>query len=101
MQSSGTGTSGATSSNGTSSTVQTDLTSLGQALSSGDLNAAQSAFAKLRSDMQAARVQGMQVQGAHHGRHHHHHAARQSSSTDSSATSATTSATGSTLNLLA
>ena len=46
--------------------VQSALQALGQALSSGNLSAAQSAFATLQQDMQNAAQ-------AHH--HHHHHLA--------------------------
>lgn len=49
--------------------VQGALSSLGQALSSGNLEAAQSAFANLQQDMQAARS-GQSGQTHHH--HHHH-----------------------------
>jgi len=44
--------------------IDTDFTALGQALQSGDLNAAQNSFSQLQQDMQTV------SQG-----HHHHHAA--------------------------
>ncbi len=56
--------SSASSSSSTSSSnpISTDLTSLGNALNSGNLSAAQTSFSQLEKDMQA--------QG---GGHHHHH----------------------------
>ncbi|MGD0626086.1 MAG: hypothetical protein ABSB32_15380 [Thermodesulfobacteriota bacterium] len=50
----------------------TDFSALGKALQSGDLSAAQTAFAKLQQDTQS-------VQGHHH--HHHHKASASTQST--------------------
>jgi hypothetical protein len=47
-------------------TIQSDLSAVGQALSSGNLTAAQSAFATLQQDMQSAQQSGQ----SHHHRHH-------------------------------
>jgi hypothetical protein len=57
-----------TSSNTSTSgnTISTDFASLGQALQSGNISSAQSAFAQLQAAMQA-----QQSSGHHH--HHHHH----------------------------
>jgi DNA-binding FadR family transcriptional regulator len=72
--------------------IQDDFAALGKALNSGDLNAAQSAFSQLQSDMQAAGPNGASggVHSAHHGHHHRH----VSSTPDSDGTT-TTSSTGS------
>lgn len=74
--------SAASSSNGTSS-ITSDLSTLGQAIQSGDLTGAQNDFSKLMQDMQA-------IGGGHH--HHHHHKASASSqdATIASATGSTT-----------
>lgn len=62
----------------------TDFSALAKALQSGDLSAAQTAFAKLQQDTQS-------VQGHHH---HHHHKA--SASTQSTASTTSSSSVGST-----
>jgi hypothetical protein len=81
-------TSATTATSGTSSTsnpIATDMQSLAQALQSGNLSAAQAAFAKLQQDSSSS----SQVQGHHH---HHHHGGNSSSSSTSSASTATTPA---------
>jgi hypothetical protein len=72
--------------------IQSDFAALGQALSSGDLSGAQSAFAKLQTDMQAAVQNNASgaVQSTHHGHHHHRHASS-ASDTDSSTADQTAS----------
>jgi hypothetical protein len=76
--------------------LQNDWQTLGNALNSGSLSQAQSAFSQLQSDLQsqfqgqsAAAPQGMQ---AHRGHGHHHH---HSSSSSESSTSSTTDTAGS------
>lgn len=59
------GATGGQNDNSKNNPVATDFQNLSQALSSGDLSSAQSAFAKLQQDMQA-------MQGGHRGHHHHH-----------------------------
>jgi DNA-binding FadR family transcriptional regulator len=84
--------------------IQNDFAALGQALQSGDLNAAQSAFSQLQSDMKAASQNGASgaVQSAHHGHHHHRHASSASDSTSSTSDTASQSApTGSTFSIYA
>jgi len=75
--------------------LQNDFAALGQALSSGDLSTAQSAFSQLQSDMKAAFQNGASgaVQSAHHGHHHHRHVSSASDS-DSSTADQTASASG-------
>jgi hypothetical protein len=68
------------SSNGTSS-ITNDLSTLGQAIQSGNLTSAQNDFSKLMQDMQA-------IGGGHH--HHHHH--KMSASTQDTTTAAATGA---------
>ncbi|MGA2082302.1 MAG: hypothetical protein ABSH53_17075 [Holophaga sp.] len=77
-------------SGGAQSTVNSDLNTLGQALASGNVAAAQQAFQSLQTDLQGA-------QQTHH-HHHHHHLAGGSSegSQDATAQAGTTQATGST-----
>jgi hypothetical protein len=90
--------------------IANDLSTLGQALSSGNLTQAQSAFSQLQTDIQAAQQSGTsQAQNAtqpqkfqtdESHRHHHHHgdeggSSSQSSSSTSSASSAYTSSTSS------
>jgi hypothetical protein len=70
------------------------MSTLSQALASGNLSAAQLAFQSLQSDLQ-----NTQASGATQGHHHHHHpAATQdaSSSTATAAVSGTQAATSST-----
>ena len=88
-------------------TISNDFTALGQALSSGNLSQAQTAFTQLRSDIQTAQqsagtpeslTEGLKalVQGSHH--HHHHHGGGESASQNSTATPATVSTDNSTGN---
>ena len=67
--------------------IQNDFATLGQALSSGDLSGAQTAFSQLQTDMQAAGPNGASggVQSAHHGHHHHGHVSSASDSDSSTA----------------
>ncbi len=62
------------SSSGKNSTLSDDFSSLSQALQSGNVTDAQTAFAKLQTDMQAQKKGG----------HHHHGGAGSSSSSSSS-----------------
>jgi DNA-binding FadR family transcriptional regulator len=108
----GTNTASSTTSttNSTSSQdpILNDFNALGQALSSGNLSQAQSAFAQLQSDVQAAQQStatqaqslSQALKTAVEGHHHHHHgggdhdgggASTQSSSSQSSTTPSTTS----------
>jgi hypothetical protein len=95
------------------SPIANDVAALGQALSSGDLSAAQSDFSKLQKDLQpagqSASASGKSVGSAHHKGHHHH---AEASDSDSSSTATTTTAstatsvssqnsTGGTISLLA
>jgi hypothetical protein len=93
------------------SPVQSDLAALGQALSSGDLSAAQGDFSKLQKDLQPAGQSGgssQSVGSAHRHGHHHHTEASDSDSTATTTdtTPSTTSAnspnsTGGTISLYA
>jgi hypothetical protein len=106
--------SGGQSSNGQQSStgnnpIQNDFAALGQALSSGNLSAAQSDFSQLKTDMQAAGASGASgAQSAHRGHHHRHASSASDSDSDSAAsTASTTSAssqsgsTGSTISVYA
>ena len=78
----------------TSSAVQKDFAALGQALSSGDLSTAQSAFTQLQTDLQAASKSGgaSSAQGlaaAHRG--HRHEEAAASTGTTANQSSSTSS----------
>jgi len=105
------GTNGASSPASTTTTtsgpIANDLNTLGEALNSGSLTQAQSAFSQLQSDVQTAeqanasqaqglnQPQGTSVQGHHH---HHHHGGgsdtQSATSTTGSTASSTTSDTG-------
>lgn len=103
--SSGNTTSAASSTSSTSSTdpIENDLNALGQALSSGNLTQAQSAFSQLQSDIKSAEQsntsqsqspwEGHRAGGHHH--HHHHGGGDWATSSSSSSTSATNSSTSS------
>jgi hypothetical protein len=67
MQRSATSSASANSSAGSDTTLNTDMTALGQALQSGNISSAQDAYAKLQQDL----LSTQQGQGV--GRHHHHH----------------------------
>jgi outer membrane protein assembly factor BamD (BamD/ComL family) len=112
-----TGQSSAATSNSTNSNdpIANDLNALGQALSSGNLTQAQSAFSTLQTDIQAAQQSGAgtsqtqkftRVQKGEE-RHHHHHgggggsSSQSSSSTTSAANSYTSSSTSSTVSVFA
>jgi hypothetical protein len=73
-----TGTSSTASNSG--NTISNDFATLGQALQSGNIASAQSAFAQLQTDMQT-----QQSSGHHH--HHHHGGAGANSSSESTASS--------------
>jgi outer membrane protein assembly factor BamD (BamD/ComL family) len=108
---SGTSTTAAATSATSNDPIANDLSSLSQALTSGNLTQAQSAFSQLQTDIQAAQQSGAsQAQNAtqpqkfqtdESHRHHHHHggddggSSSQSSSSTSSATNAYTSSTNS------
>ena len=77
--------------------IQNDFAALGQALSSGDLSGAQSAFSQLQTDMKAAGSNNASggVQSALHGHHHHRHVSGASDSdSDSSTTDQTANTSG-------
>ncbi len=74
--------------------VQGDLSSLGQALSSGNMSGAQTAFANLQKDAQAAVAS--QTGQTHHHHHHHGGGGEQSAATSLTATSSTTTGSGTT-----
>jgi len=90
--SSSTSASSNTSSNGTSALAD-DFAALGKALQAGNLADAQSAFAKIQSDMKANKG----------GHHHHHHgtSSASSSSTGQSSTSTTEPLENSTISISA
>jgi len=76
--------------------LQNDFAALGQALSSGNLSAAQSAFSQLQTDMQAADANGASgAKSAHHGHHHHHVSSASDSDSSTAGSTASTSSTGS------
>ena len=82
--------------------IQNDFAALGQALSSGDLAGAQTAFSQLQTDMKAAFQNGASggVESAHHG-HHHRHVSSASDSDTGSSTAAQSGTTGNTISLYA
>ncbi len=91
-------TSQSTSSSGTTSPVSSDLTTLANALNTGNLSTAQAAFTQLQKDQQAQSGGG----------HHHHHGgmggavqALVSQLSSSSSSSSSTPTTGQTLNVQA
>ncbi len=106
---SGTSTTATATSATSNDPIANDLSSLSQALTSGNLTQAQSAFSQLQTDIQAAQQSGAsQAQNAtqpqkfqtdESHRHHHHHGGDEggssgpSSSSTSSATNAYTSST--------
>lgn len=106
--------SGTSTSPNTNDPIANDLNALGQALSSGNLSQAQSAFSQLQNDIQAQQSgtsqssnapQGLPVEGRRSEGHHHHHGdwgAQNSSSTTSSANNSyAASNTSSSVNLYA
>jgi len=109
---SGTSTASASTSTSSNDPIANDLSALGQALSSGNLTQAQSAFAQLNTDIQTAEQSGKSQnspQGFRAEEHHHHHhhgdgggSSSQSSSTSNSATNSYTSSnSSSTVNVYA
>ena len=88
-----------TNSTGSSDPIANDFNALGQALSSGNLTQAQSAFAQLQNDVQSARQNAAsQSQGlakalldSTKGHHHHHHGGGGSGSASSASTTTSTS----------
>jgi hypothetical protein len=78
------GNSSSASSSG--NTISNDFAALGQALQSGNITNAQSAFAQLQTDMQA-----QQSSGHHHHHHHHGGAGASGSSTNGQNTVSSTS----------
>jgi DNA-binding FadR family transcriptional regulator len=108
---SGTGTASTTTATSSNDPIANDLSALGQALSSGNLTQAQSAFTQLNTDIQTAEQSGKSQnssQGFRAEEHHHHHhgdgggSSSQSSSTSNSATNSYTSSnSSSTVNVYA
>jgi outer membrane protein assembly factor BamD (BamD/ComL family) len=110
-----TGSSSAATSSSTNSNdpIANDLNALGQALSSGNLTQAQSAFSTLQTDIQAAQQSGAGTSQSQKStrvqkgeeRHHHHHgggggsSSQSSSSTTSAANSYTSNSTSSTVSV--
>jgi hypothetical protein len=80
----------------TQNSIQGDLSAVGSALKSGNLTAAQNAFANLQQGLQSAQ-QGQ----ASHGHHHHHHGGgAQSALTALTSSSAGTTASGNTSSII-
>lgn len=79
---------------GSQNPLSTDLNAVGQALQSGDLSDAQSAFAKLQQDM-------LSVQGHHHYHHHNASVGAESTAPTTSTPIETSENTGSNLNVSA
>jgi hypothetical protein len=79
---------------GSQNPLSTDLNAVGQALQSGDLSDAQSAFAKLQQDM-------LSVQGYHHYHHHNASVGAESTAPTTSTPIETSENTGSSLNVSA
>jgi CubicO group peptidase (beta-lactamase class C family) len=77
-----TATSSAASSSSSTSSITNDLSTLGQAIQSGDLTGAQNDFSKLTQDMQS-------IGGGHHHHHHHKTSAGSQDATLASATGST------------
>lgn len=100
-------TNSATNSSTSADPIANDLTALGQALTSGNLNQAQGAFSQLQSDVQTAQQTAgsqSQSQAPVEGHHHHHHhgggsSSASSTSTTASTNSSTVSATGSNVDI--
>lgn len=103
-----TATSGSSTGSATASPLASDWTALGQALSSGNLQGAQSAFAQLQTDFRAAlqsvadgsssgtlnvRGASASANGAVHHGHHHHHAGGSAASGTVGAGSSTSNST--------
>jgi hypothetical protein len=82
------------SASSSSNPISNDFAALGQALQSGDLNAAQSAFSQLQTDLKAG------ASGSGHVHHGHHHQ-EVSSTPDSQPASSSSGSTNATINLLA
>jgi DNA-binding FadR family transcriptional regulator len=100
-----------TTSTNSNDPIANDLNALGQALSSGNLTQAQSAFTQLNQDIQTAEKSGQaqnsqQSYRAEEHHHHHHHggdggSSSQSSSSSSASNSYTSSNSSSTVNVYA
>jgi len=90
-QNAGTTAPSSTSTQGATS-VSSDLSTLSQALASGNLSAAQLAFQSLQSDLQNTQASGA-TQGHHH--HHHHGAAQNAAATGTTAVTGAPAATSS------
>jgi hypothetical protein len=100
---SGTSAAATTTSGNSNDPIANDLSALGQALSSGNLTQAQSAFTQLNSDIQTAEQSG-QNQDSPQGfkadeRHHHHHG--WDGNSNSGASSYTSSNSSSSVNVYA
>ena len=74
-----------------------DYAALSKALGSGNLATAQSAFASLQQDMQAAQ----KAQGGESHHHHHHHGGGAQPAQATTAATAVTGASGGTINTTA
>ena len=105
-----TSTAPATTSTNNNDPIANDLNALGQALSSGNLTQAQSAFKQLNQDIQTAEKsgQGQNSQQSYRAEEHHHHhhggdggSSSQSSSSSSASNSYTSSNSSSTVNVYA
>jgi outer membrane protein assembly factor BamD (BamD/ComL family) len=104
-QTGSTATSATTNSTTGTDPITNDFNALGQALSSGNLTQAQSAFSQLQNDVQTAQAGGSQSQAtgaAVQGHHHHHHhggggetSAESTSTTTDADTTSTSSSTSS------
>jgi hypothetical protein len=117
QQTSNTTATGATTATGSTNSdpILNDFNDLGQALQSGNLSQAQSAFAQLQSDVQnaqqnpASQAQSLAqaLKTALQGHHHHHggghrgggHPSTQSSNSGTSSTAATSTSTGGSLTI--
>jgi hypothetical protein len=64
---------GTTGTGGPANPIANDFAALGQALSSGDLTQAQSAFSQLQTDVQAAKQSGFSSATTQAQGHHHNH----------------------------
>ncbi len=102
-----TSTAPATSSTNSNDPIANDLNALGQALSSGNLTQAQSAFTQLNQDIQSAQHSQDPPQGFRAEEHHHHRHgvgggfSSQSSSSSSATNSYSSSNSSSTVNVYA
>jgi len=80
------------------SPIGSDFKALGQALQSGDLSSAQSAFSQLKTDLSqnGSTVAGSLIKGLRGHHHGHHHVSSSTDSDSSSSASSSSSATSTT-----